>query len=136
MTLHIQNWEMIPAETSRVAQAAFPNGNVYLKMRDEWGILYQDEQFRDLFCSSSGQPAQSPAHLALVTVMQHMEALSDRQAAEAVRSRIDWKYALGLPLEAVGFDDSILSEFRTRLVAREQVLFLLDHFLQVCQERQ
>ena len=136
MTLHIQNWETIPAETIRVAQAAFPNGNVYLKMRDEWGFLYQDEQFRDLFCSSSGQPAQSPAHLALVTVMQHRSALSDRQAAEAVRSRIDWKYALGLPLEAVGFDDSILSEFRTRLVAGEQVLFLLDHFLQVCQERQ
>jgi transposase len=136
MTLHIQNWETIPAETIRVAQAAFPKGNVYLKMRDELGVLYQDEQFKALFCSSSGQPAQSPAHLALVTIMQHMECLSDRQAAEAVRSRIDWKYALGLPLEAVGFDDSILSEFRSRLVAGKKVLFLLDHFLQVCQERQ
>ncbi len=136
MTLHCQNWDEIPAETRRVAQAAFPKGNVYLKMRDELGVLYQDEQFKDLFCSSSGQSAQSPAHLALVTVMQHMEGLSDRQAADAVRSRIDWKYALGLPLEAVGFDDSILSEFRTRLVTGEKVLFLLDHFLRVCQDRQ
>ena len=136
MTLHLQTWEEIPAETIRVAQAAFPNGNVYLKMRDELGVLYQDEQFKDLFCSSSGQPAQSPAHLALVTVMQQMESMTDRQAAEAVRSRIDWKYALGLPLEDVGFDDSILSEFRTRLVTGEKVLFLLDHFLQICQERE
>jgi transposase len=136
MTLHLQTWEEIPAETIRVAQAAFPKGNVYLKMRDELGVLYQDEQFKDLFCSSSGQPGQSPAHLALVTVMQQMESMTDRQAAEAVRSRIDWKYALGLPLEDVGFDDSILSEFRTRLVTGEKVLFLLDHFLQICQERQ
>ncbi len=136
MTIHLQNWQEIPSETIRVAQASFPKGNVYLKMRDELGMLYQDEQFKDLFCSSSGQPAQSPAHLALVTVMQHMEGLTDRQAAEAVRSRIDWKYALGLPLEAVGFDDSILSEFRTRLVTGEKVLFLLDHFLQICQERE
>jgi transposase len=57
--------------------------------------------------------------------MQFAEGLSDRQAADAVRARIDWKYALGLELTDVGFDGSVFSEFRTRLVAggAEQVLF-------------
>jgi transposase len=136
MTLQAHNWENIPSDTARVARAAFPKGNLYVKMRDELGVLYEDQQFTELFCSSSGQPAQSPAHLAMVTVMQHIEGLSDRQAAEAARSRIDWKYALGLPLEDSGFDASVLSEFRGRLVAGEQVLFLLDNFLSICQERE
>jgi transposase len=136
MTLQAHNWKDIPSDTARVARAAFPKGNLYVKMRDELGLLYEDQQFTELFCSSSGQPAQSPAHLAMITVMQHIEGLSDRQAAEAVRSRIDWKYALGLPLEDSGFDASVLSEFRGRLVAGEQVLFLLDHFLSICQKRE
>src|SRR5258708_4720402 len=57
--------------------------------------------------------------LALVCVFQFVEGLSDRQAAEAVRSRIDWKYALALDLADPGFDYSILSKFRARLLAAE-----------------
>jgi transposase len=48
--------------------------------------------------------------------MQFAESLSDRQAAEAVRARIDWKYALSLPLNDSGFHYSVLSEFRDRLL--------------------
>lgn len=80
----------IPEETVRVARAAFPHGNLYLTMRDQLGPLYQDEQFAALF-SKRGRPAQVPWQLALVCVFQFVEELSDRQAAEAVRSRIDWK---------------------------------------------
>jgi transposase len=83
----------IPEETVRVAKAAFPQGNLFMKMRDEIGILYQDEEFTDLF-AKDGQPALAPWRLALVTIMQFVEGLPDRQAADAVRSRIDWKYAL------------------------------------------
>ena len=101
----------VPEETVRIARAAFPKGNLYLKMRDELGIFYKDADFVDLF-PARGQPAYSPWRLALVTVMQFVEGLFDRQAAEAVRSRIDWKYALSLELEDSGFDFSILSEFR------------------------
>jgi transposase len=121
----------IPEQTARVARAAFPSGNLYMKMRDEFGTLFQDEPFADLF-PSRGRPAEAPWRLALVTVFQFAEGLSDRQAADAVRGRIDWKYALSMELEDSGFDGSVLCEFRARLVAHgaEDRLFetLLSHF--------
>lgn len=88
---------------------------MYLSLRDTLGKIYEDKNFQDLY-PSLGQPAESPGRLALITVMQYAEDLSDRQAAEAVRSRIDWKYMLGLKLEDPGFDFSVLSEFRQRLL--------------------
>ena len=114
----------IPAETIEVAQAAFPKGNVYMTMRDKLGPVFRDEAFAPLF-SWQGQGGVSPGLLATVTVMQFMEGLTDRQAAEAVRSRLDWKYALGLPLKYAGFDHSVLTEFRARLLAggKEGLLF-------------
>jgi transposase len=96
-------------------------------MRDELGTIYQDETCAHRF-SYTGQPAEAPWRLALVTIMQFAQGLSDRQAAEAVHGRIDWKYALGLELADPGFDASILSEFRTRLVggyAEEQLLTVM-----------
>src|SRR4051794_35395705 len=124
MCLQIEIAFSVHKETARVARAAFPKGNVYMTMRDQLGPLFEDEQFADLF-PPQGQPAEAPWRLALVTVMQFAEGLSDRQAADAVRIRIDWKYALGLDLTDEGFDFSILSEFRARLLANgaEQRLF-------------
>ncbi len=78
-------------------------------MRDELGAIYADEGFAPLF-PLRGQPALAPACLALITIMQFVEGLTDRQAADAVRSRIDWKYALGLDLIDPGFDFSVLSD--------------------------
>jgi len=124
MTLHAFDQRGIPEETARIAKAAFPKGNPYLKMRDELGILYQDSEFADLF-PTTGQSALSPGELALTTVMQFAEGLSDRQAAEAVRGRIDWKYALNKELSDPGFDHTVLSEFRGRLIeggAEERLL--------------
>ncbi len=106
----------IPAQTIRVARAAFPKGNPYLTLRDEMGIIFQDDDFLDLY-AHEGQPGLAPWRLAWVTIMQFRETLSDRQAAEAVRARIDWKYFLGLELTDPGFDFSVLSEFRDRLLA-------------------
>jgi len=131
MSLHPQPLPAIPEETARLAHAVLPEGNVYMQMRDELGTLYQDQDFLDLF-PTHGQPAQEPWRLALVTVMQYAEGLTDRQAADAVRTRIDWKYALSLELTDTGFDFSVLSEFRSRLLANgaERRLFdlLLAHF--------
>ena len=94
----------IPEDTQRVARAAFPHGNLYMRFRDELGSIYTvDDRFSDLF-AVRGQPAESPARLALATVMQFAEGLSDRQTADAVRGRIDWKYALELDLTDPGFD--------------------------------
>ena len=99
----------VPEETARVARAAFPKGNLYMTMRDEIGTVYSDQDNDALF-PKYGQPAQSPWRLALICVMQFMEELSDRLAADAVRSRIDWKYVLGLELTDSGFDFSVLCE--------------------------
>ena len=128
MSLHPQPLGPVPEETARVARAAFPKGNLYMRMRDELGRLYEDEAFAALF-PRRGQPAAAPWRLALVSVMQFAEGLSDRQAADAVRSRLDWKYALGLALTDPGFDGSVLSEFRTRLVAGRAEYQLLDAML-------
>jgi transposase len=81
-----------------------------------------------------GQPALSPWRLALVTIMQFVEGLSDRQAAEAVRSRIDWKYALSLDLTDPGFDFSVLCEFRQRLMKGRAEKILLDKLLKQSQQ--
>ena len=129
MSLTIQDVYPIPEETARVAHAVFAKGNPYMRMRDELGVFYQDESFASLF-PTRGRPAESPAMLALVTVMQFAEDLTDRQAADAVRSRIDWKYALGLELTDPGFDYTLLSDFRSRLLAGGLETQLLDLMLE------
>ena len=135
MTLRIRDQIMIPDETARVARAAFPKGNVYMTMGDELGLRYKDSTFADLFTAPQGRPAQSPGMLALITVMQFAEGLSDRQAAEAVRARIDWKYALGLPLEDEGFHFSVLGRFRARVLDGGAEQRLLDDMLRQFREQ-
>src|SRR5918997_6438191 len=122
----------VPEETARVAQAAFPAGNPYLTFRDALGPLFQDEDFTALF-PPCGQPGLPPWRLAVVTILQFRENLADRQAAEAVRARIDWKYLLGLELTDAGVDFSALSEFRDRLLAGSAEERLLDKLLERCQ---
>ena len=124
----------VPQETVRVARAVFPKGNLYMQMRDVLGSIYTDEDFADLF-PKEGQPAEAPWRLALVTVMQFVENLSDQQAADAVRGRIDWKYLLGLELTDPGFDASVLSEFRARLIEQHAEERLLEKMLTLFQQK-
>src|SRR3954449_8321927 len=119
----------VPELTSYVARAAFPDGNPYISVRDALGTFYDDQRFAGLF-PDRGRPAEAPWRLALVTVLQFAEGLSDRQAADAVRARIDWKFALGLELTDPGFDFSVLCEFRARLVAGKAEHLLLDRMLE------
>src|SRR5690348_2594586 len=128
MTLQPQHTFSIPEETARVARAAYPKGNVYMQMRDALGPIYQDESFAHLF-PHNGRPVEAPWRLALITIMQFAEELPDREAADAVRGRIDWKYALGLELSDSGFDASVLCEFRKRLVQGGAEQLLLDSML-------
>src|ERR1700740_810695 len=134
MSLKPQPAYVIPDETRRIAHAAFPQGALCLPLVEALGQLYLDEQFAALF-PTRGQPAASPARLALVLVLQYVEGLSDRQAADAVRGRIDWKYALGLSLIDPGFDHTVLSEFRSRLVEGGAERLLLDTLLQRLRDR-
>lgn len=128
MSLHPARIGDVPAETARVAALAFPHGTLATRLRDEFAALYSDADFAALY-PRRGQPALSPWRLALVTVLQFAEHLSDRQAADAVRARIDWKYALGLELTDPGFHFSVLTEFRARLVAGDATHLLLDRML-------
>jgi transposase len=128
MSLDPQETYPIPEGTRRIAWAAFPKGTLCLRIADHLGTIYHDHQFGALF-PHRGQPAVAPVRLALATVLQFVEGLSDRQAAEAVRGRIDWKYALALELDDPGFDHTVLSEFRSRLVAGEAERLLLDELL-------
>jgi len=134
MSMRPQQIPEVPEETAEVARCAFPKGNVYLQIRDLLGGIYRDELFADLY-SPDGQSAISPWQLALVTVMQYMENLSDRQAADAVRDRIAWKYALSLRLTDAGFDYSVLSEFRGRLLEGQAEDRLLNVMLSHCQQQ-
>lgn len=125
---------VIPEQTAQVAQAAFPKGNPYMRMRDTLGPIYVNPEFVHLF-PNTGQPAQAPAQLALVTIMQFAEGLSDPQTAEAVRARIDWKYALALELTDPGFDASVLCEFRKRLITGNAELLLFETMLTLFREQ-
>lgn len=134
MYLHPDPVPPVPEETVRVAHAAFRKGNIYLKLREELGVLYKDEDFSELY-AHQGRLGESPWRLALITVMQFIENLSDRQAAESVRSRIDWKYLLSLLLEDSRFDFSVLSEFRGRLLKGGKSEQLLGKLLESCQSQ-
>ena len=134
MSLHPQPMGPVPEDTARVARAAFLRGNPYLRLRDELGTLFSDEDFAFLF-PTRGQPAEAPWRLLLVSLLQYAENLSDRQAAEAVRSRIDWKYLLGLELTDEGFNSTVFSEFRSRLVAGSAEEQILHTLLEKCRER-
>ena len=131
--MHTAPLPALPEATARVARAAFKRkGNIYLTIGDRLGTLFDEIDFGCLY-AADGKPALSPNLLALVTIFQFMENLSDREAADAVRSRLDWKYALHLSLEDTGFDDSVLSEFRQRLAKHELAQALFEHVLKQLQ---
>jgi len=100
-----------------------------MRIRDELGEVYADARFAGAF-GVRGRPGISPGQLMMASVLQFSEDLTDRQAAEAVRDRMTWKYALGLELEDPGFDASVLSEFRSRLVAGDLTCLALDALLE------
>jgi transposase len=121
-------WPEVPAGTARVVRRAFRKGSLAIRVRDELGSWCDDAGFAGVY-GARGAPGISPAQLAVVTVLQFTENLTDRQAADAVRGRLDWKYCLGLGLDDEGFDFSVLSEFRSRLAAGGMETALLEFLL-------
>jgi transposase len=129
MSVQPQSWPEPALEIVAAVRAAYRRREVPLpvSVRDRLGEVFPDAEFAPAF-GVRGRPGWSPGRLALVTVFQMVENLTDRQAADAVRDKISWKYALGLGLDDEGFDASVLSEFRTRVVAHgleQRVLDLL-----------
>src|SRR4051794_23101532 len=133
MSMKPHGLEPIPEETRRLVERMCPKGTMVTQLRDALGPLYSDEHFAHLF-PKRGRPAEAPWRLALVTVWQAIEGLSDRQAAEYVRTRIDWRYGLALPLDDPGFDYSILTDFRQRLLAAQAQDLILEPILQLARE--
>ena len=119
---------LIPEQTAQVARAAFPTGTLIMRMRDAFGSLFFNSDFAHLY-HQEGAPAFSPARLALICVFQFAEGLSDAQAAHAVGARLDWKYALALPLTAPAIDSSLLVDFRARLLDGSAELLLFETLL-------
>jgi transposase len=129
MSMQPRPWPDVPELTARVARSSSPKGNLAMRIRDELGEVYADARFAAAF-GVRGRPGISPGQLMMASVLQFSENLTDRQAAEAVRDRMTWKYALGLELEDPGFDASVLSEFRSRLVAGDLTCLALDALLE------
>jgi transposase len=115
MSLEPRSDDGVPELTARVVRAAFPKGTLAIRIRETLGPLFGDEEFAAAF-PRRGRPAVSPGALALVSVLQYAEGLSDRQAADQVRARMDWKFLLGLGLDDPGFDFTVLGDFRSRLI--------------------
>jgi transposase len=135
MTWRPQPLPPVPEATAAAVRAAFPKGNLYVDLRTEFGTLYDDQLFADLY-ADHGRPVEVARwRLALVMVMQYIEGLTDRQAADAVRRCMDWKYALSLELTDPGFDFTLLHDFRDRLLTHEAAQRLLDTFLAACKAR-
>jgi transposase len=134
MSMKSHGLEPIPEETRQLVERLSPKGTMVTQLRDALGPIYSDESFAHLF-PTRGRPAEAPWRLALVTVLQAVEGLTDRQAAEYVRTRVDWLYALALPLSDPGFDYSILSDFRARLLSAQAQDLILEPILQLCRER-
>lgn len=129
MSLKAQEY-VVPEETAELARAIFPKGNLVMNLYDELGMIFEDSDFADLY-PKDGQPGISPVRLALATVLQFREGLTDRQASEAVKTKIDWKYLLCLELKDKGFHHTVLSEFRTRLLSNQAEQRLFEKILKL-----
>ncbi len=133
MLLSTSECNAVPVSTAELVHKAFPNGHAYITLRDQLGAVYTDAQFTALFTSQRGRPAESPGRLALVLVLELLEDVSEATAADFVRSRLDWKYLLGLEPDDPGFDASVLTEFRQRLIAGHAESLLLETVLAHCE---
>jgi transposase len=133
--MSLQAWDDwgVPELTARVVRASFPKGTLAVRIRDVLGPVFTDEPFAQAF-RVQGRPAVSPGALALVSVLQYAEGLSDRQAADQVRARMDWKYLLGLELDDPGFDFTVLGDFRARLIEHGLQEKVLDVILDRCSQ--
>jgi len=128
MSLKVRPVPAIPDDIATVVRQIFPATHALRLMGDQLSQFISDEAFADLY-PAEGKPALSPALLALVTVLQYWEFLSDRQATHMVIARLDWKYALHLSLTYAGFDHSVLCEFRQRLIAHDAQRRVFDQLL-------
>lgn len=112
------NRELLDA--AALCRQLVPDGSVEAFLADHRLELFPDGMFEDLFPSKRGRPSIEGSVVASVMVLQALEGLSDREAERALRDRISWKVATGLPIDATGFDYSVLTYWRGRLRKSER----------------
>src|SRR5262249_16473091 len=136
MSMQPESWPEPADDVAEAVRAIYAGRRAPLAVvvRDELGEVFADAEFAEAF-AVRGQPGGSPGRLGMITVLQAVEHLTDVQAAEAVRTRLDWKYLLGLPLADRGLDDSVLSEFRSRLAEHALQSRVMDLLVAALVER-
>lgn len=107
-------------DAESVAGGLLPAGSVFAFLAEHRHVLFPAELFADLFPSGRGRPSVAPDVVATVMVLQALNGLSDREAAEAVTFDLRWKAACGLGVEAAGFHPSTLTVWRRRLAASKR----------------
>jgi transposase len=122
----------MPKELAKLGPKLLPPGSPYRLVGEQLYEQYDEAEFADLY-HAEGKPALSPILLGFVTAFQYLEGLSDREAAAAVRLRLDWKYALHLPLDYAGFNYSVLSEYRDRVLVHRAEARLFDRLIEQLQ---
>jgi transposase len=129
MTLRERDPGEMPEDIRAIGERVLASGDVYRVIGERLADIVRDEQFAALY-EPTGRRSVWPSVLALVTLFQFVEDLPDREAARAVAVRLDWKYALHLPLGYAGFDFSCLSYFRRRLVEHERSRLVFEAVLE------
>jgi transposase len=118
----------MPLDTAHATREVFNLTNAYLIIGDQAERWLQDIGLTD----QAAAPNQSPAtriRLAFITLFQFAEDLPDRLAVNALHTRMEWKYALHLPLNGPGFDYTLLREYRQRLARNPIDQLLLQHLI-------
>ena len=119
-----KNPELLDA--AALCRQLVPEGTVEAFLADHRHQLFPDDLFADLFPSGRGRPSIPGDVVASVMVLQALEGLSDREAERALRDRISWTVATGLPIDSTGFDYSVLTYWRTRLRRSERPERIFD----------
>jgi transposase len=123
---------LMPKDLAELGSKLLPPSSPYRLVGEQLYEQYDEAEFADLY-HVEGKPGLSPVLLSFVTAFQYLEGLSDREAAAAVRLRLDWKYALHLPLDYAGFNYSVLSEYRDRVLAHQAEARLFDRLIEQLQ---
>ena len=129
MTMLKRDLSEMPEETALLGEKIWKATHPYRVIGDHLVDIVKDEQFEDMYDLETGRHALSPALLAMITIFQFQESLPDREAAEMVAARLDWKYALHLPLDYEGFHYSCLCYFRQRLLAHDKDALVFEAIL-------
>ena len=111
-----------------------PADSFYGRMAAVSGVLFQDDDLKDMYDPGNGRPSLPPSLLSGVLLLQFHDDVSDEEAVQRVMFDLRWQVALNLPTDFPGFDPSSLTYFRQRLIEHKQERYAFDRFVKVGRE--